>query len=845
MDDIVSTQQHVTEALRVGAGKRALLQSKQLTQGGLDDDFVALLNDLGRHEHPVSDEFGHKAGCRAVVQGVSLIPLMQMAGVHHTDAIPDGKCLCLVMGHKQGRGARSLENAAQFVCKAFTQVNIQVRKWLIQKQQGGVRGQGTGEGNALLLTTREFVWVAVLHPGQADQLKHGCNTGLLGIPGLSVQAKGNIAPDAEVRKQRVVLKYHADAPPFRGHLYARAADRLALNVDPATAHRLQASDCAQQRCLATSGWADEDANLASLQRHGHLVYRCLGLTRVLKRELLNIEEHDVSILNEYNSHLSIQANLQMSRRLNPALLVIIAIALALPLLSLAASWLDSNPEHRDILRQMADTVLPEYLGTTVVLCLAVGLGVAVVGMGTAAAVTLFDFPGRRIFEWMLLLPLAMPAYVVAYAYTDFLQFSGPFQTFLRETFGWQGRVFPEIRNTAGAAWVFVFTLYPYVYLLARTALSERAGQLMEAARMLGAPLGRRIRQIALPLARPAVAAGMALALMETLADFGVSSYFGIQTFVAGIYKAWLSMDNRIAAAQLATLLLVVIAVLMALESRSQRRLRFAASRGQREGGQEARRILLTGRHGGLAVALCLAPVAFGFVFPAMFMLRPLVHGWDELPWGSFLGWAGNSARLAGLSALLATLLALILAYGVRSSGQWLGRAAVRLVSLGYAIPGAVIVVGILLPVGWIQQIHPETSLSYWITATVLGVIWAYLVRFTAVALQSVQSGYTRVPRSLDESARMLGSTGAMLAWRVHWPLLRRSVTAAALLVFVDVMKELPATLVLRPFNSDTLAVVAYQLARDERLGEAALPALALVLVGLIPVMMLSRTLRRT
>jgi len=404
-------------------------------------------------------------------------------------------------------------------------------------------------------------------------------------------------------------------------------------------------------------------------------------------------------------------------------------------------------------------------------------------------------------------------------------------------------VFPEIRNTWGAVWVFTFTLYPYVYLLARTALSERATQLLEAARLLGAPLSRRVREVALPLARPAVAAGVALALMETLADFGVASYFGIQTFTAGVYKAWLVMDNRAAAAQLATLLLATVGLLLWLEHRAQRRMRFASSRGGRTGGGDAQPARLRGHGVALAWAVCALPVLFGFVLPVVFMLRPLVGGWDVLPWSQFMLWARNSLGLAGLSAALATLAALGLAYAQRRQPKWLTSGVVRVVGLGYAIPGAVVVVGLLLPLDWLQQVAPGNTVGYWVMATVLGIVWAYLVRFSAVALQSVQSGYARIPLSLDDSARMLGTTGWGLMTQVHWPLLRRSTAAAALLVFVDVMKELPATLVLRPFNSDTLAVVTYQLARDERLGEAALPALTLVLVGLIPVVLLSRTLR--
>ncbi len=532
------------------------------------------------------------------------------------------------------------------------------------------------------------------------------------------------------------------------------------------------------------------------------------------------------------------------------LLGLLAVILTLPVVSLGLSWAWWDGEVAQVLAEMVRTVLPQYAMTSLVLCLAVSMGVAVVGLATACAVSLFDFPGRRTLEWALLLPLAMPAYVVAYAYTDFLQFSGPLQVGLREAFGWRGRLLPEIRSTGGAVWVFTFSLYPYVYLLARTALSERATHLMEAARLLGAPLSRRIREVALPLARPAVAAGVALALMETLADYGVASYFGIQTFTTGIYTAWLVMDNRWVAAQLATVLLVVVAVLLRLEQGAQRRMRFATVKGARAGGVDGQLVRLGRRHTVWAWLVCGLPVGLGFVLPVLFMLRPLMGGWGDIHWAPFAGWARHSLSLAALGALLAVAVALALGLAVRvnTGGGWLpraSRAVAQIAALGYAVPGAVVVVGLLLPLGWWQAVHPDTSLGYWVTATVIGLMWAYLVRFVAVALQSVHSGYARIPVSLDESARLLGTNGWGLAWRVHAPLLRRSTAAAALLVFVDVMKELPATLVLRPFNSDTLAVMAYPLARDERLGEAALPSLALVAVGMVPVMVLSRTLRRT
>ena len=531
-------------------------------------------------------------------------------------------------------------------------------------------------------------------------------------------------------------------------------------------------------------------------------------------------------------------------RIRSVVFVFTALLISLPILALISSWLEWNAASAEVLKELAQTVLPDYLLTSVLLCAGVAVGVTVLGLSTATAVTLFKFPGQSFFEWALLLPMAMPAYVVAYAYTDFFQYSGSLQNFIRSTWSLEGRVFPEIRSLGGAIFVFSLTLYPYVYLLARTALSERASHLMEAARLLGAPLFRRISEVALPLARPAVAAGVALALMETLADFGVSSYFGVQTFTAGVYKAWLIMDNRIAAAQLATLLLGMVLILLQLEKQAQARMRFTSSNSNAAHSREAQVAQLSQASGMALATWCGLLVFLGFVLPVMLMLKPLLMSDTIIPWQRFLEWSFNSLRLGGITALLAVGFSLLIAFSLRNKADTFARFISQLVGLGYAIPGAVVVVGLLLPVTWIQKQWPETHVGLWITASVMGLIWAYLVRFCAVALQSIQSGYARIPSSLDDSARTLGVTGLALLSRVHAPLLKRSVLAAALLVFVDVMKELPATLVLRPFNTDTLAVVAFQLARDERLGEAALPSLALVAVGLIPVLLLSRAMRQ-
>lgn len=529
------------------------------------------------------------------------------------------------------------------------------------------------------------------------------------------------------------------------------------------------------------------------------------------------------------------------------LLTLLCLLLALPVIGVLAAWLLLDAAALATLSHQFSTVLPGYALQSALLTVGVALGVMGLGTATAAAVTLFEFPGRRMFEWALLLPLAMPAYVLAYAWTDALQFSGPLQTALRELTGARGALWPDVRSLGGAVGLFVLVLYPYVYLLARTALGERAAHLLEAARLLGAGLRRRILGIALPLARPAITAGVALAVMETLADYGVGAYFGLSTFSTGIFRAWLVLDDRIAAAQLASVLLAVVAALLWVERGAQRRMRFATSR--RSGGNEAQPARLRGGAAAAAWALCALPVLLGFVLPVGWLTWMLVqevrYAEFGLPLARFAGWAWASFRLAALAALLATALALALGFALRPTGGRGGglAPAAGLLSLGYAMPGAVVAVGVLAPVGLIQQLWPGAPVTAIVTGTAFGLVFAYLSRFSSVALQSVQSGYARISPNVDETARLLGTGRWRLFSQLHLPLLQRSAAAAALLVFVDVMKELPATLMLRPFGSDTLAVVAYNFARDERLGEAALPSLAIVLVGLLPVLLLSRAMR--
>lgn len=495
---------------------------------------------------------------------------------------------------------------------------------------------------------------------------------------------------------------------------------------------------------------------------------------------------------------------------------------------------------------LSATVLPEYIANSVWLCLGVGVGVALVGVTTAWLTAMHDFPGRRVFEWALVLPLAVPAYVMAYVYTDFLQFVGPVQTFLRDTFGWAhgDYWFPDIRTLPGAMLMFVCVLYPYVYLLARTAFLERASGMLEAARTLGLGPWRAFFAVSLPLARPAIVAGVALALMETLADYGTVAYFAVNTFTTGIYRAWFSLGDRVAAAQLAAMLLAFVLFLLTMERVSRGRARYHNTTGRNRPMAGAR---LKGLAASLAVLACLLPLLLGFLLPAGLLLKMALTEGDAQFGERFLTLSRNSFVLAGVTAAIGVLLALLLAYGARLSRTTLASGLNRLVGLGYAVPGAVIAVGVLIPVTRLDNWLAGQWLAWFghnpgllLTGGIAALIYAYLVRFLAVALHTVESSLGKITPSMDDAARSLGLGQGETLRRVHAPMLRGSLLTAGLLVFVDVMKELPATLVMRPFNFDTLATQAYTLASDERLAEASTAALAIVVVGLLPLIALSR-----
>jgi iron(III) transport system permease protein len=496
-----------------------------------------------------------------------------------------------------------------------------------------------------------------------------------------------------------------------------------------------------------------------------------------------------------------------------------------------------------------DTVLFGYSWTTLKLVALVALGTLFVGTTTAGLVVLADFPGRRLFEVLLVLPLAMPSYVLAYAYTHLLDHPGIVQTTLRDVTGWGARDywFPEVRSLGGAALMLVLVLYPYVYLLTRAALLSQSSAAYTAARTLGCGPVMAYVRVVLPLCRPAVAAGVLLAIMETIADFGTVSYFGVQTFATGIYQAWFSLFDRAAAAQLSLGLLAFALCFALLERFNRRRARFHS--GQRH--ESLPRIQLTRQSSRiLAWAVCAIPVGLGFFLPATGLAIMAENSQQSIFDPRYQQFLKNSVMLASIASVLTVAAALTLGYLNRVRATMGSTVFLSIARLGYAVPGGVIAVGLLVPFAafdnavdaWMRtQFGFSTGLM--LTGSIWVLVMAYGVRFVAAAIGAHEGGQSAINPNLDMASRVLGRSAYGTLRRIHLPLLRPSLLTALLIVFVDVMKELPATLIMRPFNFDTLAVQAHRLAADERLEGAAVPSLFIAAVGLIPVILLVRRMR--
>ena len=531
-------------------------------------------------------------------------------------------------------------------------------------------------------------------------------------------------------------------------------------------------------------------------------------------------------------------------------LATIALA-AIMIIPLAAVLALALAPSDDIWRHLVDTVLVKYIRVTLGLMIGVGIGVMVIGTGTAWLVTMCRFPGRKIFNWALLLPLAVPAYVLAFVVTDQLEYAGTAQTALRAIFGWKSRQdywFPEIRSLAGAISVMTLVLYPYVYLLARAAFMEQSVCVIEVSRTLGRGAWRSFFSVALPLARPAIVIGVTLAMMETVNDFGTVDFFAVNTFTAGIYDVWLNMNSRAGAAQLASVLLLFVLALIAVERWARRGQRFHHTTTKY---RQLPSYRLSGGRAALAFVACIVPVALGFILPAAVLTNYAFRHYAATLSSNFLDHITNSLTLAASSSVLAVAIGVFMAYGVRLSGGPVIRAVTRLASVGYAVPGAVLAIGIVVPLGIFDNGLDALSRGLFgiptgllLSGTIAGLVYGYLARFLALSYGTMESSLTKITPSMDGAARTLGYGPAATLSRVHFPLMRSSLLTAAVLVFVDCMKELPLTLILRPFNYDTLATFVYQYASDELLEEAALGALAIVAAGVLPVIMLSMSIVR-
>lgn len=528
--------------------------------------------------------------------------------------------------------------------------------------------------------------------------------------------------------------------------------------------------------------------------------------------------------------------------------VTVALVLALPILVIFGHvFLPAG----EVWQHLRETMLGEYVTNSLLLLFGVGIGVLVIGIPVAWLVSVCEFPGRRIFQWALMLPLAMPAYIIAYTYTGMLDFAGPVQTSLRDLtgLGFGEYWFPEIRSLTGAMLMLTLVLYPYVYLLTRAAFLEQSVCVLEVSRTLGSGPYAGFFRVALPLARPAVIAGLTLALMEVLADYGTVAYFGIATFTTGIFRTWYGLADPAAAAQLAAVLLSFVFVLILLERWSRMRARFHHTSSKYS---NLPRYHLRGWKAWAAVTACLLPILLGFLIPAVQLSIWAARTTDHWMNPAFAQLVFNTFYLAAIAAVIAVALALILAYARRMQGGLITGIAVRVAGLGYAVPGTVIAIGVMIPFAWFDNsldafMRDRFGLStgLLLSGTLVALLFAYVVRFLAVSLQTVEAGLGKIKPSMDDAARSLGMRPLGTLTRVHLPIMRGTLLTALLLVFVDVLKELPATLILRPFDFNTLAVRAFELAGDERLAESSSAALAIVLVGLLPVILLSLTIERS
>jgi iron(III) transport system permease protein len=524
-----------------------------------------------------------------------------------------------------------------------------------------------------------------------------------------------------------------------------------------------------------------------------------------------------------------------------AAIMLSLVALA-PIIAIAAIAFQPSG---DTWPHLIANVLPGALRRTLGLMAGVGVLTLVIGTGTAWLVTMYRFPGRRFFQWLLLLPLAIPTYIIAYAYLEMLDYSGSLQTALRATFGWHSAKdywFPDIRSLWGAILVMSAVLYPYVYITARASFIAQSVCVLEVSRTLGRNAAETFWQVALPLARPALAAGVALALMETLNDIGAVEFFGVRTLTVAVYDTWLDRNSLAGAAQIACVMLIFVAGLLLAERALRAKRRFHHTTGKYRDLPED---TLSGARGALASLACALPILFGFVLPSLALMhdaaRHIAAGLEPEFWKSAL----NSLMYAGAAAVLCVGFAVVLAYARRQTRSQLIQMASVVPAISYAVPGTVLAIGLLIPLAGLDNAVDGAMRSLFgistgllLSGTAFAIVLAYTIRFLAASLGAVEAGLSKISRNIDAAGRTLGATVSEMLFRVHLPLLRPALGAAALIVFVDSMKELPATLLLRPFNFDTLSTQVFTLVSLYRYEEAGLSALSIVAVSMAPVLLL-------
>ncbi len=525
----------------------------------------------------------------------------------------------------------------------------------------------------------------------------------------------------------------------------------------------------------------------------------------------------------------------------------LALLLVLPILAIFYTAVGDTDE---LFAHLMATVMPTYIYNTITLTIGVMVLSLVFGIPSAWFMAMCKLPTEKWLQWALVLPLAMPGYIIGYIFTDWFDFAGPIQIFLRDLTGWGPKEywFPDIRTLPGATFVLALVLYPYIYLLCRAAFMEQNVSLLQSARLLKCSPWESFRRISLPLARPSMAVGLSLVAMETIGDFGTVSYFAVNTLTTAVYDTWLGYSNLNAAAKISAIMLVIVVLLLSTERYSRRKQKLFQSQFN---SHEDFRYELTGWKKWTALVWCWGLVLIAFILPLMQLIDYSITYFEQSWTPQFREYAWNSLVVSVIAAIIGVAVALVVNFTYRVNGKRTTLTFIRLSSMGYAVPGTVLAIGVMVAVLFMDhRINDVAKAMEWgrpgliFSGSMFAIIFAMVVRFSAVAIGSIESNLNKISPSLDMASRTMGCTPNTMLWRVHFPLVKRGALIAALLVFIESMKELNAALLLRPFNFETLATYVYNFASDEHLELAALPAVLLVFVGLIPLVVVNRSLEQ-